>query len=114
MCGIWCAIGFEMGTLPLERMAHRGPDANGRRVLNVRGATVELGHRRLSIIDLDPRSNQPMAWDSGNLHIVYNGEIYNYRELRAELETLGRTFQTMSDTEVLLAAYAVWGLDAFK
>lgn len=72
-------------------------------------ARVALGHRRLSIVDLSPAGHQPMCDDEARYWIVYNGEIYNHLELRAELETLGRKFVSRSDTEVLLNAYAEWG-----
>ena len=90
-----------------DRMKLRGPDAEA----VWRAPGVVLGHRRLAILDLDPRSNQPMHWPGaadtpGNLTIVFNGEIYNFRELRAELESQGVAFRTTSDTEVLLALYA--------
>ncbi|MCA9729843.1 MAG: asparagine synthase (glutamine-hydrolyzing), partial [Candidatus Eisenbacteria bacterium] len=97
----------------LERMtqsvAHRGPDGEAQYV----SRNVALGHRRLAIIDLET-GDQPMASLSGNLRIVQNGEIYNYLELRAELETLGHRFRTQSDTEVILEAYEEWGLDCFS
>jgi len=85
-----------------DRMRLRGPDAEGL----WQSSGVVLGHRRLAILDLDPRSTQPMHWSDGNLTIVFNGEIYNFRELRAELEAEGVAFRTTSDTEVLLALYA--------
>ena len=85
-----------------DRMSPRGPDAVG--VWS--GDGVVLGHRRLAILDLDPRSNQPMISSDGNYSISFNGEIYNFRALREELETQGVTFRTTSDTEVLLALYA--------
>ena len=87
------------------RLGHRGPDAQG----VVTRMHVGLVHRRLAVIDLDCTSNQPMADGSGRYWIVYNGEIYNYRELRAELEGLGARFRTRSDTEVILEAYKRWG-----
>ena len=85
-----------------DRMRSRGPDAEGVWT----GPGVALGHRRLAILDLDARSNQPMLSADGIYNIVFNGEIYNFRELRRELETDGLTFRTTSDTEVLLALYA--------
>lgn len=88
-------------------MAHRGPDAAGE--WWSADGRVGLGHRRLAIIDLSPSGQQPMHYASGRLSVVYNGEIYNYRELREELSGLGFAFQSSSDTEVLLAAYAAWG-----
>jgi asparagine synthase (glutamine-hydrolysing) len=85
------------------RMASRGPDAQG--TLTLGDAGPVLGHRRLSIIDPEPRSNQPLSSADGRHAIVYNGEIYNYRELRSRLLALGDRFQTSGDTEVLLALY---------
>ncbi|MDD5171252.1 MAG: asparagine synthase (glutamine-hydrolyzing) [Syntrophales bacterium] len=70
---------------------------------------IALGHRRLSIIDLSPLGHQPMGYQDGRFWITFNGEIYNYRELRCELESLGHHFLSQSDTEVILAAYAQWG-----
>src|SRR5436189_2511454 len=68
-----------------------------------------LGHRRLSIIDLSPAGHQPMSYADGRYWITYNGEVYNYPELRAELEGKGYKFKSQTDTEVILAAYAEWG-----
>jgi len=92
-----------------DTMRHRGPDdagdwysADGR---------VGLGHRRLSIIDLSPGGHQPMRDPLGELSIVFNGEIYNYLDLRAELQRLGHAFRSHSDTEVILVAYRQWGVD---
>ncbi len=95
-------------------MAHRGPDAEG--VWIAPDAPVSLGHRRLSIIDLNPRGNQPMVYRYRDLELVltFNGEIYNYRQLGRELEAKGYEFHTTSDSEVILAAYAEWGADAVK
>jgi asparagine synthase (glutamine-hydrolysing) len=87
------------------RMRSRGPDAEGEWA----GDGVVLGHRRLAIVDLDARSNQPMASADGRYLIVFNGEIYNFRELRHELEADGVAFRTTSDTEVLLALFACEG-----
>ncbi len=88
--------------------AHRGPD--GSSVLATAGVT--LGHTRLAIIDLSARSNQPMVSNDGRYTIVFNGEIYNYRELRSELQS-HYSFKTEGDTEVLLAAYSAWGTAMF-
>lgn len=93
-----------------ERLFHRGPDAGG--VLPF-GPAV-LGHRRLSVIDLSQAANQPMTDGSGTLHIVFNGEIYNFAELRTRLEGLGARFHTRSDTEVILEAYRAWGVDCVQ
>ncbi len=91
-----------------EATRHRGPD--GSRIWSGNGIT--LGHNRLAIIDLSDAALQPMKSTDGRYVIVFNGEIYNYRELRAELEN-GYTFTTQSDTEVLIAAYAKWGEEMF-
>lgn len=90
-----------------EAMTHRGPDAEGFWVSS--DQRCMLGHRRLAIIDLDSRSNQPMLTGDERYAIVFNGEIYNYKELRRELESCGLRFRTESDTEVLLAGFAHWG-----
>ncbi len=91
-------------------LAHRGPDGAGRWTAPDRGgADVLLVHRRLAIIDPSPRGAQPMSTRDGRHHIVFNGEIYNYRALRAELEARGERFATTSDTEVLLRLIAVDG-----
>jgi asparagine synthase (glutamine-hydrolysing) len=93
-----------------ESQDARGPDAQCVSVLpSGLGEVVVLGHNRLSIIDLTPEANQPMTDASGRWTIVFNGEIYNYLELREELRGRGRHFSTASDTEVLLAAWDEWG-----
>jgi asparagine synthase (glutamine-hydrolysing) len=110
MCGIAGIVGIPDRSA-IERMtgllAHRGPDDSGSWVSEEHG--VALGHRRLSIIDLTPGGHQPMSNHSGNLWITFNGEIYNYRDLRSELVGKGYPFRSESDTEVLLAAYETWG-----
>lgn len=112
MCGILGATGEKAAAASetdfldaLDLIRHRGPD--GGSVWGQPG--VRLGHRRLAIVDLGQRADQPMQ--HGKLVIVFNGEIYNYRELRAELSALGCTFSTGSDTEVLLQAWKHWGPD---
>ena len=111
MCGILLAIDLRK---PLDRgrfdtardtLTHRGPDAEGTVILA--NGSVGLGHRRLAIIDLSASANQPMQL--GGLHVTFNGEIYNYQRLRAELENQGCVFRTRSDTEVLLHGYRTWG-----
>ena len=87
-------------------LKHRGPDSQGS-YTNKTG-TVTLGHRRLCIVDLSPAAAQPMVY-AGRYHLVYNGELYNYLELKKDLEKKGCSFHSYSDTEVLLAAYATWG-----
>src|SRR5580698_1038727 len=87
-------------------IAHRGPDEYGRRDVG----PVAIRHRRLSIIDLSG-GKQPMASADGRLWLAHNGEIYNYREMRHDLEALGHVFREQSDTEVLVAAWKQWGED---
>lgn len=93
-----------------DRIAHRGPDAEGK----WNDDKVAFGHRRLSIIDLDIKSNQPMVSSDGNYIIVFNGEIYNYIELREQLEKKGAIFRTNSDTEVIIEAYRAYGTECFN
>ncbi len=109
-----CGIAGYLGTFSsewLERasraIAHRGPDGHG--VWSDRAAGIGLAHRRLSILDLSPTGAQPMLSDDGMVSLTFNGEIYNFRELRAELETKGHRFRGPSDTEVLLRLYQVHG-----
>jgi asparagine synthase (glutamine-hydrolysing) len=94
----------------LAAMAHRGPDDRG--VHTLAGGSLALGHLRLSILDLSPLGHQPMAAPDGKAWVVYNGEVYNFREIRTDLESLGWRFRSDSDTEVILAAYRQWGLGA--
>src|SRR5260221_4180783 len=115
MCGI---AGFNwqddvLGRRMAELIRHRGPDASG---FYSNGERVSLVHTRLSIIDLHEPSNQPLHYEHGGRKyvLVFNGEIYNYRELRLELERLGCQFQTQADSEVILAAFAVWGAESVR
>lgn len=111
MCGIAGIVGQADQQLihnMTVALAHRGPDDSGVHVLAE--DDVALGHRRLSIIDLSAAGHQPMTNAAGHLTIVYNGELYNFRELRAELEQKGYAFRSNSDTEVLLCAYEAWGV----
>lgn len=94
------------------QMRARGPDAEG--YSSHLDGRIGFGHRRLAIIDLDARANQPFNSDNGTLTIIFNGEIYNYRELRKDLEAKGARFRTHSDTEVVLAAFERWGTDCFR
>ncbi|QTN38485.1 asparagine synthase (glutamine-hydrolyzing) [Cryomorphaceae bacterium] len=110
MCGISGITTNDRGLIERmnRTMVHRGPDAEGYYV----DEEIGLGHRRLSIIDLSEGGAQPRVQD--HLVLTFNGELYNYLEIREELRGLGHRFDTESDTEVLLTAYKVWGADAFK
>jgi len=123
MCGITGIITYSLNEqkaneclkLMNNAISHRGPDAEG--VWNDKN--VFLGHRRLSIIDVSPSSNQPMISNDGKLVIVYNGELYNYKDLKFELQraqqgTMPYVFRTGSDTEVILAAFKRWGIDCIQ
>ena len=118
MCGIAGAINIHRtpGSNEINAMisdiAYRGPDGHGHVCLEPDG--VALGHRRLSIIDLSPAGNQPMVSGSGRFWVVFNGEIYNYLEIKKELESFGRIFRSSSDTEVLLQAYDQWGAECLQ
>jgi asparagine synthase (glutamine-hydrolysing) len=116
MCGIaGCyqqADGHKLVDVMTDRIAHRGPDSAGVWSHEDDRVTVQLGFRRLSIIDLSTAADQPMRSDG--LTIVYNGELYNYRALRAELAAGGVRFTTQSDTEVVLEAWRRWGPDALR
>lgn len=112
MCGITGILNLDgdpVSPVILKKMtdaiAHRGPDGEGQYIDNCLG----LGHRRLAIIDLSPAGHQPMSTLDGQLIMTYNGEIYNFNELRIELESLGYQFRSRTDSEVLLYAYAEWG-----
>ena len=120
MCGIVgvCHLNGEPASPDILRrmtdvVRHRGPDDEG---IHCDGP-VGLGSRRLAVIDLTVAGHQPMAAEAGAAVLVYNGELYNFKELRAELEGVGRRFKSRSDTEVVLRAYEEWGescLDRFN
>lgn len=112
MCGICGFTGYRQDQKDIiERMmksiAHRGPDSEG----SFCDEKIALGFRRLSIIDLE-EGHQPMESADGNLHLVFNGEIYDYKELRTELEKAGISFHTHSDTEVLVNTIQQYGVKA--
>lgn len=117
MCGIAGIV--HLDARPVERsalramtdaIAHRGPDGEGQWTSTVQ-PNVGFGHRRLAIIDLSDANAQPMSTPDGLLTVTYNGELYNYRELREELVALGHEFRTAGDTEVILHAWLEWGAD---
>lgn len=115
MCGICGVVDFSTPPDPdrinsmVSALHHRGPDGQG---VYVNGP-VGLGHARLSIIDLSETGAQPMISPDSSVALTYNGELYNYRELRTELEQVGHRFVGQSDSEVLLASYLEWGVKAF-
>lgn len=110
MCGI-CGITNFSDPRVIETMnetlVHRGPDDSGSYISEDQG--IALGHRRLSIIDLSPRGHQPMCDDRGEIWLVFNGEIYNFAEIKSELEGRGYHFRSRSDAEVVIYAYREWG-----
>jgi asparagine synthase (glutamine-hydrolysing) len=117
MCGICGELRFDGAAADMaaiarmsERLARRGPDHSG----SFSDGSVGLGHRRLSIIDLSEKSHQPMVDAELGLALVFNGTIYNYRELRARLQEKGHHFFSDGDSEVILKAYREWGEDAPK
>ena len=110
MCGIAGVFGScnpRVVDQMIDAQIHRGPDDRG--IWSDPRVPAAIGHCRLSIIDLTPSGHQPMSYDDERLWITYNGEIYNFKELRAELEGQGHRFRSDSDTEVILAAYSEWG-----
>ncbi len=115
MCGIAGFVDFERhGNVELLKQMsntiyHRGPDDSGNEMFCTATATVGFGFRRLSIIELSTLGHQPMRFEEAELTVIFNGEIYNYREIRKELEQKGYSFRSQSDTEVILKSYAEWG-----
>jgi asparagine synthase (glutamine-hydrolysing) len=114
MCGIVGFVDFKKETseqhlgLMANVLTHRGPDDMGTFLDLNDGFTLGLGHKRLSILDLSPLGHQPMQWQ--DLLIVYNGEVYNFKEIRVELQSIGYTFESNSDTEVILKGFHAWGM----
>ena len=117
MCGI-CGI-FNLDGEPVshrsissmtDALAHRGPDDEGHYI----DRNIALGHRRLAVLDLSSAGHQPMSSQDGAIVLVYNGQIYNHLELKAELEAQGYGFRSRTDTEVLLRGYEAWGLDVIE
>jgi asparagine synthase (glutamine-hydrolysing) len=121
MCGIAGVVSSERDfaceaatSRMLKSQRHRGPDGEASWSARVGNFEVALGHLRLAIIDLTEAAGQPMFLPDGSQGLIFNGEVYNYKELRSELEGLGVAFRTQSDTEVVLWALATWGEEAFK
>ena len=118
MCGIAGFIDFHKKSTKsniqsmIEPLNHRGPDGEGVSLFKSKNAIIGFGHKRLSIIDLSQTGKQPMALN--HLHITYNGEVYNYQEIKNELLELGHHFNGESDTEMILHAYTEWGIKAVE
>lgn len=119
MCGIsgiWNLNGKRLQQEELrsfnDTLIHRGPDDSGYFMSTTEA--IGMGHRRLSILDLSTDGQQPMSYENARYYISYNGEIYNFLELKQELEGLGHSFRTKTDTEVVLASFAQWGKDSLK
>src|ERR1700744_2162605 len=119
MCRIAGVINRSLSVPSLEVMVkdmcrllqHGGPDGEG--IYSNAESNLVLGHRRLSLIDLSNNGHQPMPYANNRYYISYNGELYNYLELKDELKKEGCCFASTSDTEVVLAAFATWGTKAF-
>ena len=117
MCGIAGIVDFRGASVAppviqamTDAIAHRGPDGEGQWI----EGSVGFGHRRLAVIDLSPLAHQPMVSQDNRYVLTYNGEIYNFRELRTELEAMGYPFRSRSDSEVLLTAWIAWGAKALN
>src|SRR5215472_6511083 len=117
MCGIAGIVSKKDGYLALDRMVasmvHRGPDGRGAVRRSVDSWTVSVGHTRLSILDPSNAGAQPMTDRLGETALTYNGEVYNFIDIRDELMSEGVTFRSRSDTEVILEGYLKWGLEIF-
>lgn len=112
MCGLWCTVGRRIGREVLDPVRSRGPDGEGWREIATPAGPVVLGHRRLAIYDLSDASAQPFESGDGRFVVVFNGAIYNFQDLRRELEARRVEFRTAGDTEVLVEAWRVWGSEA--
>ena len=115
MCGIAGILNFKKIVTQEEiekitnSLLHRGPDASGEWTSS--DGRVIFHHQRLAVIDLQKKSNQPMTINDENYCVIFNGELYNFQEIKLELINCGKRFKTNSDTEVLLQAYMHWGVD---
>ncbi|MEL7834103.1 asparagine synthase (glutamine-hydrolyzing) [Fodinibius sp. Rm-B-1B1-1] len=116
MCGIVGYVSKKQWNLKkgVDSISHRGPDYQNYEITEYRDSYVGFGHARLSIIGLNPESNQPMSIEEGKFKIIYNGEIYNYKSLRRDLESKNVNFRTDSDTEVLLKYYKEYGVKGLR
>ena len=113
MCGIagYCDFKNKYAPEVIQRMTdvlgHRGPDDKGYQIIENSNTEIGFGHRRLSILDLSAHGHQPMTFDG--LTMVFNGEIYNFKSIKKELEDVGYFFTSNSDTEVIIKGYHCWG-----
>src|SRR6185369_2476176 len=118
MCGICGVVGRPDAQLieaMLKRIEHRGPDDHGVYLSDTStGERVGFGHRRLSIIDLSPAGHEPMSDSTGQIWLTYNGEIYNFKTLREELQSRGHKFKSDTDAEVVIYAYLEWGVECLS
>ncbi|HEU4902259.1 MAG TPA: asparagine synthase (glutamine-hydrolyzing), partial [Flavisolibacter sp.] len=120
MCGFtgFCDFGRRLNEVEVgvanEALHHRGPDSGATAFFATGSAHIGLGHRRLSILDVSSNGSQPMYSDDDSVVIILNGEVYNFREIRTELEVLGFRFHSDSDTEVVIKAYQAWGIAAVE
>ncbi|MDQ6757642.1 MAG: asparagine synthase (glutamine-hydrolyzing), partial [Bacteroidota bacterium] len=118
MCGLtgFCDFNKQLSLADLKKandcLQHRGPDDEGTALFETPQANIGFGHRRLSILDLSSQGNQPMYSDDKSVVIILNGEVYNFSDIRKELETLGHSFHSHSDTEVIIKAYQQYGIEA--
>ena len=111
-CNFMCEDRVRALTSMRDSLTHRGPDDSG--VYFDDQNRIGLGHRRLSVLDLSSQGHQPMSAQDGAVWTVYNGEIYNFKEIREELRSKGHTFKSNSDTEVVLKSYLEWGMDCLN
>jgi asparagine synthase (glutamine-hydrolysing) len=114
MCGIWASFRILPPKQAIDIVAHRGPDGHGWQSFDTPYGNITLAHRRLAILDVRDIANQPMSYCNQRYWITFNGVIYNYLDLKKELKEKEYLFRTNSDTEVLLAAYAHWGINCLE
>src|ERR1700731_2053692 len=117
MCGIYGQISNRLVLSECGlSIRHRGPDDAGAQAFPIRGThlSIALVHRRLSIIDLSPAGHQPMSNEDGSVWITFNGEIYNFQELRTQLLRAGHRFHSKTDTETIVHGYEEWGDDVIR
>lgn len=118
MCGLLGIVDYEKSVSTslfnemLNSLKHRGPDDEGIEVFSLDSCSIFLGHRRLSIIDISSNGHQPMLYE--HLAIIYNGEVYNFKDIRQDLISEGYSFDSNSDTEVILKSYHLWGIDCVE